>query len=336
MDPDATETVDRVPHGSSDDCDLLDFSANTNPELPGGVREVYREALDRSRSYPPEPPAEFSGAAARYVGCDADSVVPTPGGLAALRYAIEVTVEPGDSVLIPAPSFGEYAREMKLQGADPVFVDQNTILESDPEGHTMAIVCNPNNPTGNAYDDETLRSFAARCREAGTVLLVDEAFLDFSHQPSLAGTEGVVVARSLTKMFGLPGIRVGFAVATGQLLKRIKAARRPWNVGTPALEIGAHCLRQSSFVERTRARVRTERERLAEQFSEGFEVHPSDAPFLLLDVGDRGVGTVLDAAREQGIAVRDARTFRGLDSHIRVAVRLPDENDRLLEVLTDV
>jgi threonine-phosphate decarboxylase len=336
MDPDATEPVDRVPHGSSDDSDLLDFSANTNPKMPGGVREVYREALDHSRSYPPEPPAEFSGAAANYVGCDANSVVPTPGGLAAIRLAIEVTVEPGDSVLIPAPSFGEYAREVKLQGANPAFVDQGAILESDPEGHAMAIVCTPNNPTGNAYDDETLRSFAARCRQAGTVLLVDEAFLDFIDRPSLAETEGVIVARSLTKMFGLPGIRVGFAVATGQLRMRLKAARRPWNVGTPALEVGANCLRQSSFVERTRARVRTERQRMAEQLSEAFEIHPSDAPFLLLNVGDRAVDTVLDTTQDQGIAVRDATTFRGLDSHIRVAVRLPEENDRLIEVLSDV
>ncbi len=336
MDPEATDTVERVPHGGSDDTHVLDFSANTNPEIPDGVGAVYRAALDTSRSYPPEPPKAFCEAAASYVGCDVGQVVPTPGGLAAIRLAIELAVEPGDSVLVPAPSFGEYGREVQLQGAEPVFVDQEEILAVEPSGHEMVIVCNPNNPTGNAYDGAELRSLAARCRETETTLLVDEAFHDFTDEPSLAGAEGVVVARSLTKMFGLPGIRAGFAVATGGFRERLATARRPWNVGTPALEVGTYCMKQRQFVERTRKRVRSERERMADALSEQFDVYPSDAPYLLFDVGDRDVDSVLEASDKAGIAVRDARTFRGLDSHVRVAVRLAEENDRLLEVLRGV
>jgi histidinol-phosphate/aromatic aminotransferase/cobyric acid decarboxylase-like protein len=90
------------------------------------------------------------------------------------------------------------------------------------------------------------------------------------------------------------------------------------------------------FVAETRERVRTERERMREALAEGFDVHPSDSPFLLLDVGERDVTGIVERARERGIAVRDATTFRGLDSHVRVAVRLPAENDRLLDVLADV
>lgn len=336
MDPDVPPAVGRVPHGGSDDADLLDFSANTNPEIPDGVSDVYQSALGAARSYPSEPPRDYSDAVADYVGCDPASVVPTPGGLAAIRLAIELAVEPGDSVLVPAPSFGEYSREVRLQGGNPVFVDQGAVLTADPDGHSLAIVCNPNNPTGNAYEESELRSFAARCHESGTLLLVDEAFLDFTDRPSLAGTDGVVVARSLTKLFGLPGLRAGSAIATGQFRETIAVARRPWNVGTPALAVGTYCLRQSDFVERTRRRVRSERERMEERLSEQFEVFPSEAPFLLFDVGDRDVDAVLATARKNGIAVRDARTFRGLDSHVRVAVRLPHENDRLLEALDDV
>jgi len=82
--------------------------------------------------------------------------------------------------------------------------------------------------------------------------------------------------------------------------------------------------------------VADERERLRDVLVERYAVHPSDAPFVLLDVGDRDVDALVGAVRERGIAIRDATTFRGLDSHVRVAVRLPDENDRLLEVLADV
>jgi histidinol-phosphate/aromatic aminotransferase/cobyric acid decarboxylase-like protein len=129
----------RVPHGSSDDPDLLDFSANTNPEVPAGVDAVYADALDAARSYPDDAYPEYRSAAAEHVtaggdgaagdeGAGADGedgatpvgpeqVVPTPGGLAALRLALSVAVDPGDRVLVPAPSFGEYAREVRLQGA---------------------------------------------------------------------------------------------------------------------------------------------------------------------------------------------------------------------------
>lgn len=336
MDPDATRSVDRVPHGSSDDSSLLDFSANTNPKTPDGVASIYEAALETARSYPSEPPTAYCEAAAEYVGCDHESVIPTPGGLAAIRLTMEVSVAAGDSVLVPAPSFGEYEREVRLQGAEPTVVDQDEILTADPADHAVAIVCNPNNPTGNAYDPDALRSFASRCRKADTTLLVDEAFLDFTDHSSLAGTDGVVVARSLTKMFGLPGLRAGFAVATGDRRNALAGARRPWNVGVPAREVGSYCMRQTAFVDETKERVRSERTRMRGCLADRFEVFASTAPFLLLNVGDRDVDSILAAARERGLALRDATTFDGLDNHVRVAVRLPDENDRLLDMLADV
>ena len=336
MDPDAIRDVGRVPHGSSDDPGILDFSANTNPRIPDGVTDVYARALEDARTYPPEPPRAYQAAAADFVGCEPEQVVSTPGGLAAIRLAIETTVRAEDSVLVPAPSFAEYAREVRLQGADPVFVAHDDLLESNPSEHALAIVCNPNNPTGEYYDADQLRAFATSCRETGTPLLVDEAFLGFTNQPSLAGTPGVVVARSLTKLFGLPGLRAGFGVATGTLRERLEAARRTWNVGRPALDVGTYCLDQMKFITDTRERVAEERERMRDILSKNYKVYPSDAPFLLLDVGQRDVAGMVAAMRERGIAIRDATTFRGLDSHVRVAVRLPEENDRLLEAFADV
>jgi len=331
---------ERVPHGGRDDPDLLDFSANTNPETPPGVRDVYADALAAAGSYPDDARPAFRERAAAHVepgpdwDCDPGQVVPTPGGLAALRLALATTVDPGDRVLVPRPSFGEYAREVRLQGGEPVFVDEEEILDSDPAGHALAVVCNPNNPTGRLYDRDELERFAAECRAAGTTLLVDEAFLGFTDQGSLAGTDGVVVARSLTKLYGLPGLRVGYAVATGSHRDRLDTARTAWSMGEPAAAVGTHCLRDEAFVAATRERVVTERERMATELSDRFRVFPSNAPFLLLELtaGD-SVDAVLRTVREHDIAIRDARSFRGLDSHVRVAVRMPDENQRLLSVL---
>ena len=196
------------------------------------------------------------------------------------------------------------------------------------------VMCYPNNPTGDGYPRADLVAYAQQCRGADTALVVDEAFLDFTDRRTLAGEAGVIVARSLTKIFGLPGLRTGLAVATGGLRDRLEAARPVWGLSTPAADVGAYCLRRTKFVAETRDRVRRERRRMVDRLDAAYEVYPSEAPFLLLGVHDRPVEAVIDDARREGIVIRDATTFRGLDSHVRVAVRMPDENQQLLGVLS--
>ncbi|GAB3414361.1 threonine-phosphate decarboxylase CobD [Haloparvum alkalitolerans] len=333
MDIDALDTLGRVPHGGVNDPHVLDFSANTNPESPRGTAPVYDAAFSASRRYPADDYWEFRGAAADYVGCEGPQVIPAAGALDGMRLLFSVMLSPGDSVLLPRPSFSEYAHEVRLQGATPRFVDHDAVLDADPSDHAVAVVCNPNNPTGEAHSTGRLQAFAQRCREANTTLLLDEAFLDFTDRASLAGEPGVVVARSLTKVFGLPGLRAGFLVATGDCRDRLETARVSWGLSVPAAAVAVHCLDDEAFVLETRERVERERERMRERLESRFSVFPSDAPFLLFDVGDDRVDDVLDEAREAGIALRDARSFRTLDNHVRTAVRRPAENDRLLDAL---
>ncbi|AWB27511.1 threonine-phosphate decarboxylase CobD [Halococcoides cellulosivorans] len=331
MNRDRALDLDRVTHGGST-ADVIDFSANVNPRTPPGVEAVFRRALERSRSYPPEPPARFRQAAARAVDVQPAQVIPTPGGLAALRLTLALAVEAGDRALVPAPSFGEYAREVRLQGGRVRTRDPRAVLDADPGPFAVAVVCRPNNPTGWCPERDRLRSFAERCRAAGTLLVVDEAFLGYTDRPTLAGTPGTVVLRSLTKLYGLPGLRAGYAVATDDWRDALASARRPWNVGVPALAVGAHCLGQRTFVAQTRERVRAERARLADALDDRFDVRPSDAPFVLVEVPG-SVDDLLANCRERGVVLRDARTFDGLDSHVRIAIRTPAENDRFLEAI---
>ncbi|WP_323674774.1 aminotransferase class I/II-fold pyridoxal phosphate-dependent enzyme [Halorubellus sp. PRR65] len=351
--PDAVDATERVPHGGTRDRDVLEFSANVNPERPDGVRAAYERALADATRYPDDAYPAFRDAAAAYVSraterpVDREHVVPTPGGLAALRLTFATTLDPGDRVLVPAPSFGEYAREISLQGASPDRVAHDAVVALDDDeldDARMVVACNPNNPTGDAYDHDALCALAARCRDAGTTLVVDEAFLGFADEPSLAGEPGVVAVRSLTKLFGLPGVRAGFAVATGRDRDRLATARRTWNLGAPAAAVGAHCLRDHDFVAATRERVATERARICDALPAGVRAYGETterdavAPFVLLDVTDseRDAAAVVAGCRDRGVAVRDATTFRGLDAHVRVAVRTPDENDELLRVLDEV
>ncbi|MFB6133974.1 MAG: aminotransferase class I/II-fold pyridoxal phosphate-dependent enzyme [Halanaeroarchaeum sp.] len=335
MDPDSVPTVDRVQHGGTAASDQLEFSANVNPETPAGLDAVLGDALADARRYPDEPAQDFRRAAAAYAGVSPERIVPTPGGLAAIRLIVETTVGPGDRVLVPAPSFEEYRREVRLQGATPVFHSAQDLLDADPADFALAFVCNPNNPTGHAYERARLEAFVDRARRAETPVLVDEAFLGFTDRESMAGTEGVLVARSLTKLFGLPGIRVGFAAAPEGYSERLRTAKRPWNLGAPALHVGEAVLSRDAFVRRTRRRVRVEREKMGRALSRQYRVYPSSAPFLLLEVTHGSVDDLLTHFLENGIVVRDARSFRGLDSHVRIAIREPDDNRRLEEVALD-
>jgi histidinol-phosphate/aromatic aminotransferase/cobyric acid decarboxylase-like protein len=351
VDPDAVDAVDRVPHGGTDDRDVLEFSANVNPERPDGVGAAYERALVAATRYHDDAYPAFRDAAAAALDRDGEHdvarehVAPTPGGLAALRLAFATALRPGDEVLVPAPSFGEYAREVELQGATPSFVPHDAIVDVDApaiDAAAMVVVCNPNNPTGEAYDATDLRALAARCRDAGTTLVVDEAFLGFTNEPTLAGEPGTVVARSLTKLYGLPGLRAGFAVATGRERERLATGRRTWNLGTPAATVGAHCLRDHAFVDATRDRVASERDRILDAPPDGVAAYEAStdrdgvAPFVLLELDSDDPAAFVAACRERGVAVRDATTFRGLDAHVRVAVRTPAENDELLATLAAV
>ncbi|ELZ05358.1 class I and II aminotransferase [Natrialba chahannaoensis JCM 10990] len=348
MDPDSIHTTGRVPHGGEPDPAVVDASANTNPNTPDGVDDIYHRALEESRRYPDDEYADFRAAAADFVGCDPEQVIPTPGGLAAIRLAMELALEPGHEALVPYPSFGEYAREVRLQGATPQFVrydDMLSLRTATLESASLAIICTPNNPTGDAVEPAALVAFADRCAETETTLLVDEAFLGFTDLPSAAATalesdyahgrEHVIVARSLTKLFGLPGLRAGFAIGFGENRRALESARRAWSLGTPAARVGAHCLRQDEFVRETRERVAEERTRVRERVGTelGFDVTPSDAPYLLCDVGEHNVNDVIETARERGVAIRDARTFRALDSHIRIAIKDRETNERVLAAL---
>lgn len=323
------------PPGGAADARVVDFSSTVYPESPPGVATAYDAAFASARRYPVGDYCEFRGAAADRLACDPWQVLPATGAPAALRLILHVACDPGDRVLLPEPSADLYAREVRLRGARPRFVPEAGLPEADPTGHALAVVPTPADPTGRAHDTGALCAFFERCRETDTTVVVDETYLPFTDRPSFTGTPGVVVVRDLAAPFGLPGIGAGFLVATDDLRDRLDAARLPDALSAPAAAVGTHCLDRWRHLRDVRRRVADERACLADRLAERFDVLPSEAPFLLLDTGERDPASVVARARSRGVLVRDATTFRGLDSHVRVAVRRPAENDRLLAALLD-
>lgn len=335
MDPQSIPDVETVPHGGVADPTLTDFSTLANPKRPAGITPVYEAALSAAGQSALGDYSEFRTALASFLGCAPRAVVPTAGCHDALRLALGVTVESDESVLIPEPAPGEYARECRLRGADVDAHPHAKLLSADPGPYAAVVVSNPNNPVGTASADADLRSYAEYCREMDTTLIVDETLLGFTDRPSLAGTPGTLVVRSPPTLFGLPGLRAGAVVCDDARRDAVDRARVTRSLSRPAVDVLTYCLGQSAFVEQTRERVGAERTRLATELSDaGFEVSPSDSNLLCVR-SDR-VDALLEETRRRGMAIRDARTFSGLDSHVRVSVRRPEDNDRLLAAFRSV
>jgi len=344
----AVTTPDLRHHGDSDaEPGLLDFAVNVRGERPPAwLRERLVAAVDRLGHYPSaaEDRTAREAAAARH-GRPPDEVLVLAGAaegtalLPALRPRLAAVVHPG---------FTEPEVALRTAG-----VAVRRVLTSAAHGHRlrlsdvpaqadMVVLGNPTNPTSVLHPAEEVRALA----RPGRVLVVDEAFADAvpGELESLAGAAGagvpgLLVLRSLTKTWALPGLRAGYALGAPELLARLAAGRPPWPVGTLALEAVVACSAPAAVAEAEAAarQLAADRAWLADALSAlpGVVVAlPAAGPFLLLRVphGER----VRAALRAAGIAVRRCDTFPGLTGdHLRVAVRPPALAAALVTALAD-
>jgi len=283
-----------------------------------------------AREHPSDDYLGFRAAAAEQFGCAASEVLPCSGEFAGLRLLFDLLIDEGDSVLIQTPGCADFPREASLQGATPVRRPAESLLDTDPTGHDAAVLCRPNPAAGPVYETDDLQRFTERCRDAGTLLIVDETFLPLTGRPTLAGLDGVAVLQSLGESYGLPGLRMGTVVATGDLQDHLETARTSWGLSVPGAAVGEHCLQQETFLAESRRRIDEERERLRRRLATRYTVE-GDGVFLRLETDDpAGLAAAL---RDEGLLVRDGEGHVGIENRIVFSLRTPAENDRLLGAL---
>lgn len=322
-----------VPSGAAD------FAVNVNGDgPPPHLRKVLDAALDDLGHYPDDGAARR--AAADRHGRTPAEVQVTAGAADAFRLiaaALEIR-----SAAILSPTFTEPERALRAAGVPVVHVlrDRARGWALDPAAvpadADLVVLGNPNNPTGTLDPPERI---AALCRP-GRVTVVDEAFMDFVADPGAsladrADLRGLVVVRSVTKLWGVPGVRAGYLVADQELVAQFAAARQPWPVGALALAAIEACCSDEAYRREVADDIAAARAALAGDLAAlpGVTVTPGAANFLLLCVPD---GPATDAAlRRRGVAVRPS-TFPGLTAdHLRVAVRDRDRNAVLVDALRD-
>ena len=323
-----------VPDGA-----FLDFSQNINPlgAPPEALEAAQRALVQESGRYPDLSYARLREALGGYLGVDPGSILPTNGGAEALFLAAR-SVGTSGRALVLEPTFSEYAAAAGAAGLEPIRrvarraedgfrLDRGTL--EDLEGVDVVFLCNPNNPTGEALGRADVLDVAGRVRRAGAVLIVDEAFADFAPGISAVARvdEHLIVARSFTKFFAIPGLRLGCLVCPDP--SRVQALQPSWSVNAVAAAAGIAAARDAGFARRSIAEVAWLRDGLAAALGAlpGLEVFPGAANFLLL----RGPEGLVERLARRGVLVRGCEPFVGLGpGYLRVAVRGEPENAALV------
>ncbi|MDX6516538.1 MAG: histidinol-phosphate aminotransferase [Gaiellaceae bacterium] len=319
---------------------MLDFAVNVWPgERPAVLEHALTAALARSDAYPEERAAR-QAMAARH-GRNADEVLLTNGACEAF-WLLAHALRPALAVCVQ-PSFSEPEQALRAAGCEVRHVLREPAgwtfaSAAVPDAADIVVVGNPNNPTGSLDRHEPIAALA----RPGRLLVVDESFMDFvpAEDASLArrgDLPGLVVVRSLTKLWGLAGIRAGYLLAPVALVEQLMAQRQPWSVNSLACAALVTCAADRATPARVAAEVAAARAELSAALAAlpGIHVWPSQTNFLLLRVADGS--RVVAALHERGIAVRPAGTFPGLDAnHIRVAVRTPGDNAVLVDALEEL
>jgi threonine-phosphate decarboxylase len=335
---------------------LIDFSASINPAGPPAsvLARLARDAADPRllARYPDPAYAELRAALARHVS---PASVTIANGSAALFGAIVRALMPAPaSCLLAVPAFGEQPRALeaagcaiepfRLRAEDGFLPDVDALCAIlDTRRPALCLLTNPHNPSGALLPAAAVARVVRTAERTGTYLLLDEAFIDYAAADSMvreaAQSSHLVVLRSLTKFYGMPALRVGYAVSTPDLAARIGAQLPRWPVTTLAAHAAAEALADDRYARETRAAAAVERDWLRDELAAaGLRVYPSAANFLLARLPDHAPGSAQLRARlirEHHLIVRDCRSFDGMEDgrFIRVAVLARADNMRLVQAL---
>jgi len=316
--------------------------------LPGVLEEV-ATGLDDAWAYPDRSFGELRERLATWLGADVDQVLLGHGIQALLLTLVAAFVEPGDRVVVPHPTYGLYAQACRVAGArvervacSDLALDLDLIgavaRESDAR---LVFVCDPNNPTGLRLGGAEWAAFLDAL-PGGCVVVADEAYADYvppgeriDRLADVAAGRPVLVLRTFSKIFGLAGLRLGYAVVDSALTPYLNSVQVPFNVNHAALAAGCASLARVHVVDERREATRDARRLLAGRLAAGgLRPLPSDANFVLtpLDADDIAVA---EALARRGLLVRPGSEF-GLPGYARITVGPPDLMERVADELLQV
>jgi histidinol-phosphate aminotransferase len=313
--------------------DIVKLGSNENPygPSPAAKKALSTVAMERY----PEPEELLAGLSA-YTGFPEDMILIGAGMDGVMDTLSRIFLDPGDSTFIPTPTFSYYEILTIMASARPVFSargPKHELAEAVPAQAKMAFLCSPNNPTGNVMGEEQLRAIL---ESTDAIVFLDEAYVEFAEGSLIhlvKEYDNLIVGRTLSKAFGLAGMRLGYAVAPEWIADQYRRAAPPFfGVTCASVAAGVAALSDLEYMRSSVDKIKSERERLQKATGS----HPSQANFLYLETA-KPSNAVAERFFQKGIIIRDCRSFRGAgEHHVRVTVGTPAENDRFLAACQEI
>ena len=335
-----------------------DFSVNTNPfPCPEDIKDQLIETVFNVDKYPDMTQSQFRSAVSKAQNSSSYKSIFTPdmiiggNGASELLAAVTLLLRPR-KVLLPVPSFWGYEHALGMLDNCQIkyyplsekngFEVTNDLVDAI-EGDVDAIfLANPNNPTGRCIGRDVLEKIISRCQETGTKLIVDECFFSLSEGETSARDyirdySGLYVIDAYTKLFSIPGVRVGFLLSQSRNIQNIKRYLPEWNMLSFALRAGIGCARHclKGYEDESFVYIKEERSFLSKKLEKcGIKVFKSDTNFLLLY---DNMGDLYSYLLEKEILIRDCSNFIGLEKgYYRVAVKSHEDNEILIKCLREL
>ncbi len=338
--------------------EVLEFSGPIN--FMGPPPKAVQAVVDNARLikfYPDPNPIEFKQQIADYVGhgVKPENILLGNGSIE-LIYMITEILPKGFKALIPIPSFSEYEKAALRVGGEPVFIqlpedfgmDLDKIKAAVTPDTKILCICNPHSPSGRLYTKEEVMDLVAFCKERDIIFSIDENYIEFAADGDKNTVAGMVeeypnlfVIRSVTKFYGLAGLRFGYAVAALSLIEQLETTRQPWSINGLARVATLGAFGDTEFIEGTKKTITENRAKLASDLESigDLKAHPSTTNFLLVKILDgKTTSTKLkDALAQEHILIRDCCTFMGMDdTYFRVTIRSAKDNQTLVETIKRV
>ena len=334
---------------------MLDFSASVNPL---GISPLAADAIRRGIQflpfYPDKDCTPLKEAIAAYIqGVYSENILVGNGSTEIIHLFSHVFLETGDEAIILQPTFSEYEYAIVRNRAKPKEIPLGKSFKLDAEAllksvtpRTRAIfLCNPNNPTSTTLDRSLVEEIVEEAAKRKIMVLLDECFIEFvedyerlSFSRDSKDHGNLVVLRSLTKVFGLAGLRLGYALGNKKTITHLNNFRVTWSVNTLAQIAGVAALNDAKYLDATKHLIRKERSYMSESLPKiGISITPPEANFLLADLQGRMTAPELkQRLMTHRILIRDCSGFKGLGSRfVRFAVRKRKENMALLRALKE-
>lgn len=329
---------------------IADFSVNINPlGVPSKLLEELTKELPNLIRYPEIDGKTAKETLSKHLNKEASQII-LGNGATELIYLVARAIK-ANKVLIIQPTFTEYERAFKVTGSniyhfctyekDRFYVDMLELLEAiESLNPQIVVLCNPNNPTGVFYEPNQLKPLLDTIRKRNSYLFVDESFIDFTEKISLDSyveDYPIFILRSMTKTYGIPGLRLGYGIGSKELISKLSEIKEPWTINSLALKAVDILLNDKDYFNSTKTCCSKEKNFLLSKLSliKNIKAFPSEGNFVLCKLQNYTGKELKEALLKDNIYIRTCTDFKGLnDEFIRLAVRSREENEKLIDSLT--